>query len=159
MALSRGVVEPTELAGVVAAHRAAGRRIVCTNGCFDVLHRGHVAYLEQARGLGDVLVVGVNDDAGVRRLKGPGRPINTAADRAAVLAALASVTVVTVFTGDTAVGLVERVRPDVYVKGGDYAGAELPEAAVVERHGGRVVLLDYVAGRSTSAIVARIRTA
>ena len=157
MALSC-VVEPAELAGVVAAQRAAGRRIVCTNGCFDVLHRGHVAYLDEARGLGDVLVVGVNDDAGVRRLKGPGRPINTAADRAIVLAALESVTLVSVFSGDTAVGLVERVRPDVYVKGGDYAGAVLPEAAVVQRHGGRVALLDYVAGQSTSAVVARIRT-
>jgi rfaE bifunctional protein nucleotidyltransferase chain/domain len=159
VALSRGVVEPAELASVVADHRAAGRRIVCTNGCFDVLHRGHVAYLDQARALGDVLVVGVNDDAGVRRLKGPGRPINTAADRAAVLAALASVTVVSVFTGETATELVEQVRPDVYVKGGDYAGAVLPEAAVVARYGGRVALLDYVAGRSTSAIVSRIRTA
>jgi len=153
----RMAVPPAELTQLVAWHRALGRTIVCTNGCFDVLHRGHVAYLEAAGALGDVLVVGVNDDAGVRRLKGPGRPINPAEDRAAVVAALACVGHVTVFSGDTALELIEQVRPDVYVKGADYRDQPLPEAAAVKRCGGQVQLIDYLPGRSTSAIVRRIR--
>jgi D-beta-D-heptose 7-phosphate kinase / D-beta-D-heptose 1-phosphate adenosyltransferase len=151
------VIPLARLPEVLAAYRAAGKRIVCTNGCFDVLHRGHVEHLRQARELGDVLVVGVNDDAAVRRLKGPHRPINPAVDRAVVLAALACVEHVTIFPGDDAVGLVELVRPDVYVKGGDYRRRPLPEAAAVAQQGGRVVLLGYFDGRSTSAIVERIR--
>jgi D-beta-D-heptose 7-phosphate kinase / D-beta-D-heptose 1-phosphate adenosyltransferase len=154
--LAPAASEP-ELARLLASHRAAGRRVVCTNGCFDVLHRGHLAYLEQARRLGDVLVVGVNDDASVRRLKGPGRPVNPAEDRAAVLAALACVNHVAIFGGDTAAELVEFVRPDVYVKGADYAARVLPEAAVVARYGGEVRLLELVPNRSTSAIIERIR--
>lgn len=151
------VIPLARLPEVLAPYRAEGKRIVCTNGCFDVLHRGHVDHLRQARDLGDVLVVGVNDDAAVRRLKGPHRPINPEVDRAAVLAALACVELVTIFSGDDAVELVETVRPDVYVKGADYRRRPLPEAAAVARQGGRVELLDYVDGRSTSAIVERIR--
>jgi rfaE bifunctional protein nucleotidyltransferase chain/domain len=154
---SRAPVDLATLTRRLAWHRALGQSIVVTNGCFDVLHRGHVEYLDAAAGLGDVLVVGINDDAGVRRLKGAGRPINPAEDRATVLAALASVGYVTVFGGETAAELVEPVRPDVYVKGADYAGSPLPEAEVVRRYGGDVRLLEYVDGRSTSAIVARIR--
>lgn len=146
-----------DLARLLESHRDAGRRIVCTNGCFDVLHRGHVAYLEQARRLGDVLVVGVNDDDSVRRLKGPGRPVNPVEDRATVVAALACVDHVAVFGGDTAEELVELIRPDVYVKGADYTSRALPEAAVVARHGGEVRLLDLIPDRSTSAIIERIR--
>ena len=141
----------------LAGLRASGHRVVCTNGCFDVLHRGHVSYLEAARRLGDVLVVGINDDEGVRRLKGADRPVNTAEDRAAVLAALACVDLVTIFAGDTAEGLVELVRPDTYVKGGDYSARPLPEADVVRRYGGQVRLLDYVPDRSTTAMIDRIR--
>jgi len=151
------VTPMAELAAALAPHRAAGDRIVCTNGCFDVLHRGHVAYLEQARSLGDVLVVGLNDDASVRRLKGPHRPINPAEDRAAVLAALACVGHVTVFTHDDAVALVELIQPDVYVKGSDYLSRPLPEAAAVAHQGGRVELVDLLDGRSTTAIMDRIR--
>ena len=151
------VIPLARLPEVLAPYRAEGKRIVCTNGCFDVLHRGHVDHLRQARDLGDVLVVGVNDDAAVRRLKGPHRPINPDVDRAAVLAALACVELVTIFSGDDAVELVEMVRPDVYVKGADYRRRPLPEAAAVAHQGGRVELLDYVDGRSTSAIVERIR--
>ncbi len=151
------VIPLARLPEVLTPYRAEGKRIVCTNGCFDVLHRGHVDHLRQARELGDVLVVGVNDDAAVRRLKGPHRPINPDDDRAAVLAALACVEHVTIFPGDDAVGLVELVRPDVYVKGGDYRRRRLPEAAAVAHQGGRVVLLGYFDGMSTSAIVERIR--
>ncbi|SHF29440.1 D-glycero-beta-D-manno-heptose 1-phosphate adenylyltransferase [Streptoalloteichus hindustanus] len=153
-----GPVDADHLARLVAEHRAAGRRIVFTNGCFDVLHRGHVAYLNQAKRLGDVLVVAVNDDAGVTRLKGPDRPVNPAVDRAAVLAALSCVDHVVVFPEDTPAALLERLRPDVYVKGGDYTAQMLAEAGLVRRLGGEVRILDYVPDHSTSAVIARIRS-
>jgi rfaE bifunctional protein kinase chain/domain/rfaE bifunctional protein nucleotidyltransferase chain/domain len=146
-----------ELAAVVAAHRQAGRRIVFTNGCFDVLHRGHIAYLNQAKRLGDVLVVAVNDDDSVRRLKGPGRPVNSASDRAAVLAALSCVDHVTTFAADTTSGLITRLRPDVYAKGGDYTPEMLPETPAVRAYGGEVRILDYLPDRSTTAVLQRIR--
>lgn len=141
----------------VTAHRAAGRRIVLTNGCFDVLHRGHTRYLNQAKQLGDVLVVALNDDAGVRRLKGPDRPINPIADRAGVIASLSCVDYVTVFDTDTLVPLIEELRPDIYAKGGDYTAQMLEETPAVEACGGRVSILDYVPERSTAAVVQRIR--
>ncbi|HEY0495694.1 MAG TPA: D-glycero-beta-D-manno-heptose 1-phosphate adenylyltransferase [Kutzneria sp.] len=151
------MLDHDELAAAVAAHRAAGRRIVFTNGCFDVLHRGHIAYLNQAKRLGDVLVVAVNDDGSVRRLKGPGRPVNSASDRAAVLAALSCVDHVTTFATDTTAGLISRLRPDVYAKGGDYTPEMLPETPVVRACGGEVRILDYLPDRSTSAVIERIR--
>jgi len=132
--------------------------VVFTNGCFDVLHRGHVAYLNQAKRLGDVLVVAVNSDASVRRLKGPGRPVNPVEDRAAVLAALSCVDYVVVFEEDSPAALIEAVRPDIYVKGGDYTLDMIPERALVEAIGGQVRVLDYVADRSTTAIIERIRS-
>jgi rfaE bifunctional protein nucleotidyltransferase chain/domain/rfaE bifunctional protein kinase chain/domain len=146
-----------ELAAVVAEHRRAGRRIVFTNGCFDVLHRGHVAYLEQARRLGDVLIVALNSDASVARLKGPDRPVNPEADRASVMAALRCVDHVVIFSEDTPISLLELVRPEVYAKGGDYTPQMLPETPVVRRLGGEVRVLDYLSDHSTSAIVRRIR--
>jgi rfaE bifunctional protein nucleotidyltransferase chain/domain len=155
--VSGGALEPAELVATVDGHRRAGRRIVFTNGCFDVLHRGHVEYLEQARLLGDVLVVAVNDDDGVARLMGPGRPVNPAGDRAALLAALRCVDHVTIFSEATPIRLIELVRPDVYAKGGDYTPELLPETPVVRGLGGQVRILDYLADRSTTAIVARIR--
>ena len=142
---------------VVATHRLAGRRIVFTNGCFDIIHRGHVEYLRQARALGDVLVVGLNSDESVRRLKGPDRPVNPAEDRAAVLSALRSVDHVVVFEEDTPVRLVDLIRPDVYVKGGDYTIDRLPEAPVVHAYGGEVRILPYVPGRSTTQTLDRMR--
>ncbi|PZE67597.1 D-glycero-beta-D-manno-heptose 1-phosphate adenylyltransferase [Curtobacterium sp. MCBD17_021] len=151
------VVDHDELAAAVEKARRAGRRIVFTNGCFDVVHRGHTTYLRQASELGDLLVVALNDDDSVRRLKGPERPINTAEDRAGVLAALACVDLVTVFATDTPIPLIERIRPDVYVKGGDYSPEMLSETEVVRAHGGEVVMVDYVAEHSTSAVVRRIR--
>ncbi|MFC0029306.1 D-glycero-beta-D-manno-heptose 1-phosphate adenylyltransferase [Micromonospora chaiyaphumensis] len=146
-----------ELAAIVAEHRRAGRSIVFTNGCFDVLHPGHVRYLTQARALGDLLVVAVNSDGSVRRLKGPDRPVNPVEDRTALLAALECVDHVVVFEEDSPAKLIEAVRPDVYVKGGDYPPEMVPEAPLVRRLGGQVRTLGYVPDRSTSAIIDRIR--
>jgi D-beta-D-heptose 7-phosphate kinase / D-beta-D-heptose 1-phosphate adenosyltransferase len=142
-----------------AAYRAQGRRIVFTNGCFDILHRGHVTYLERAKGLGDVLIVAVNTDASVRRLKGPSRPINTLDDRLLVLEALSCVDNVVAFDTDTPEALIEAVRPDVFAKGGDYTRESLPEAALVERLGGAVQILPLVDDRSTTGIIRRARAA
>ena len=140
--------------------RAAGRQVVFTNGHFELLHPGHVRYLQQARSLGDCLVVGLNDDAATRRLKGPGRPLLSEEARAEVLAALACVDYVVVFGEDTAEQLVRALRPEVYVKGGDYApeagGKPLPEAAIVRAYGGRVALVPLVSGYSTTALIREI---
>ena len=148
-----------ELARRLDDERAVGRRVVLTNGCFDVLHRGHTTYLTQAKQLGDVLVVALNDDASTRRLKGPGRPINALADRAGVLSALSCVDYVTSFGTDTAVPLIRRLRPDLYAKGGDYTPQMLEETAAVVEGGGEVRILDYVSDHSTTGIVDRIRGA
>jgi D-beta-D-heptose 7-phosphate kinase/D-beta-D-heptose 1-phosphate adenosyltransferase len=141
----------------VAFHKRQGRRVVFTNGCFDLLHRGHVDLLNRAKALGDVLVVGLNTDAGVRALKGPGRPLTTLEDRAQVLAALSCVDLLVAFDEPTAGALVERLRPDVYVKGGDLLHEPVPEAPLVEAYGGQVRILPLAEERSTSAIVERIR--
>ncbi|MGC5017073.1 D-glycero-beta-D-manno-heptose 1-phosphate adenylyltransferase [Micromonospora sp. DT47] len=151
------LVGPDELEVIVTHHRRAGRSIVFTNGCFDVLHPGHVRYLEQARALGDLLVVAVNSDGSVRRLKGPDRPVNPVEDRITLLAALACVDHVVVFEEDSPARLIGAVRPDVYVKGGDYPPEMVPEAPLVRRLGGQVRTLGYVPDRSTSAIIERIR--
>ncbi|MDG4774465.1 D-glycero-beta-D-manno-heptose 1-phosphate adenylyltransferase [Solwaraspora sp. WMMD792] len=151
--------DPADLVEQVRVQRAAGARIVFTNGCFDVLHRGHVGYLAEAAALGDLLIVAVNSDHSVRRLKGPDRPVNPVEDRVAVLAALTSVDHVVVFEEDSPAGLIERIRPDVYVKGGDYPPDMVPEAPLVRRLGGAVHILGYVADRSTSAVIDRIRSA
>ena len=145
------------LADLVASHRSRGRRIAFTNGCFDVLHAGHVAHLREARALGDVLVVGLNGDESVRRLKGPDRPVNSVEDRAAVLSGISGVDHLVVFATDTAAELLEVVRPDVYVKGGDYTPEMLPEAALVERLGGEVVTLGWVDELATDELLDRIR--
>jgi len=141
----------------VQADRAAGRTIVFTNGCFDVLHQGHTSYLAQAARLGDVLVVAVNSDRSVRELKGVHRPINCEGERAAVLAALRWVSYVTVFDTDTPIPLLQRLQPDIYAKGGDYTPEMLRETAVVKSYGGEVRILDYVPAHSTSGLVERIR--
>lgn len=146
-----------ELAKAVAAHRKRGRTIVLTNGCYDILHPGHVALLERAKALGDVLVVGVNSDASVRALKGEGRPVNSLSHRMRVLSALSFVDHLVAFGDSTADRLVELVRPDVYVKGGDYTLDTIPEAPAVERLGGRVEILPHFGNESTSRIIDRIR--
>ncbi|HZR99044.1 MAG TPA: D-glycero-beta-D-manno-heptose 1-phosphate adenylyltransferase [Chloroflexota bacterium] len=139
----------------VAALRGRGGRLVLTNGCFDLLHVGHVRYLQAARRLGDFLVVGVNSDASVRQLKGPGRPIVTAAERAELVAALGCVDAVVIFDSATAEPLVAALRPEVYVKGADYTEATLPEARLVRAYGGAVTLLPTVPGASTTALLER----
>ncbi|MEV5748577.1 D-glycero-beta-D-manno-heptose 1-phosphate adenylyltransferase [Actinoallomurus sp. NPDC052308] len=142
---------------VVRRVRERGGRVVATGGCFDLLHAGHVSMLREARRLGDCLVVCINSDASVRALKGPDRPVVPASDRARVLTALECVDAVAVFDELTPVELLERLGPDVWVKGADYSGDDLVEADVVRRHGGEVVLLPYLNGRSTSRLVARVR--
>lgn len=145
------------LSAFAAALRAHGQRIVFTNGCFDILHVGHVRYLGAARALGDCLVVGLNSDASVRRLKGPERPVNEEADRAEVLDALRAVDYVTIFDEPTAAELIEIIRPDVYVKGGDYTIATLPEEKIVRGYGGRVEFIDLVPERSTTRVIEKLR--
>lgn len=139
--------------------RRGGRRLVVTNGCFDLLHVGHVTYLEAARRLGDALLVGLNSDESVRALKGAGRPLNPEADRAAVLAALESVSAVCIFSEATAVRFLADAQPDIYVKGGDYTldSINQEERRVVEEAGGRIVILPAVPGKSTTALLAHWR--
>jgi rfaE bifunctional protein nucleotidyltransferase chain/domain len=152
------VLDQDALIELVGRRRAEGRSIVFTNGCFDVLHRGHVRYLDQARSLGDLLVVAVNSDDSVRRIKGTDRPVNPVEDRVAVLAALSCVDHVVIFEEDSPAALIEAVRPDLYVKGGDYPPEMVPEAPLVRRLGGEVRTLGYVPDRSTSAVIDRIRS-
>lgn len=154
---TRVVADAGRLAARVEFYRRQGRRVVFTNGCFDILHRGHITYLNRAKALGDILIVGVNSDGSVRRLKGPERPINTLEDRAAVLAALSCVDHIIAFDDDTPIGIIRAIRPDVYIKGGDYTREMLPEAPVVEALGGVVQILPYVEDRSTTGIIERIR--
>jgi rfaE bifunctional protein kinase chain/domain/rfaE bifunctional protein nucleotidyltransferase chain/domain len=151
------LLDAASLAAIVDEQRVAGRRVVFTNGCFDVVHRGHVASLNQAKRLGDVLVVALNSDDSVARLKGPGRPLNPLADRAAVIGALSCVDHVTAFDADTPAELLELLRPDVYAKGGDYTPEMLRESATVAGYGGQLVILDYLPDRSTTSLVDRIR--
>lgn len=138
-------------------YRQQGHRLVVTNGCFDILHRGHITYLNRAKLLGDVLIVGVNSDASIRRLKGPGRPINNLEDRIQVLAALSCIDHLVPFDEDTPCNLVRSIRPDVFVKGGDYTRDRLPEAEIVEAYGGVVQILPLVQDRSTTGIIERIQ--
>jgi rfaE bifunctional protein nucleotidyltransferase chain/domain len=148
---------PAEARAKLELWRAAAAKVVFTNGVFDLLHRGHVEYLEEARALGDRLVVGLNTDASVRRLKGASRPIMGEGDRAAVLGALSCVDLVILFEDDTPQRLIEAVRPHVLVKGGDYALADIVGREFVEAHGGKVATVPLREGLSTSEIVKRIR--
>jgi len=154
---AQGVTSAPSLADRLAAERSEGRRIVMTNGCFDILHAGHVAYLEQARALGDRLVVAVNDDASVARLKGPDRPVTPLDQRMALLSGLAAVDWVVPFGEDTPAALVEQLAPDILVKGGDYRVEDVAGGEWVRRHGGEVVILDYIEGPSTTSLIERIR--
>jgi D-beta-D-heptose 7-phosphate kinase/D-beta-D-heptose 1-phosphate adenosyltransferase len=151
------ILDQEALVTAVTEARAQGERVVMTNGCFDILHQGHVAYLQQARRLGDRLVVAVNDDDSVRRLKGQGRPINGVESRMAVLAGLASVDWVCPFGEDTPEDLICRVRPDILVKGGDYSPDQIAGAECVRRSGGEVRVLPFLPGHSTSRIIGEIK--
>ncbi len=137
--------------------RDGGQKVVFTNGCFDILHAGHVRYLNKARSFGDCLVLGLNTDSSVSRIKGPSRPINSQLDRAEVVGALKSVDYVVFFDEPTAEALIRQVRPDVYVKGGDYTLDTLPEGQIVLGYGGKVELVQLVEGRSTTNVIARIK--
>ena len=134
------------------------RKIVFTNGCFDILHFGHVHYLLEAKKLGNLLVIGLNSDDSVRRLKGPSRPINGEMERAFVLAALACVDYVTLFEEDTPENLIKTVKPDVLVKGGDYALAQIVGADFVKQHGGTVTTIPFVEGYSSTRIIEQLKT-
>lgn len=156
-ATGKYVTDLSDLVARLALYRQQGQRIVFTNGCFDILHRGHITYLNQAKHLGDILIVGLNSDESVRRLKGPTRPINSVDDRAEVLAALSCIDHIASFSEDMPTRLIEAIRPDIYVKGGDYTRETLPEAPLVEALGGEVHILPYLQDLSTSGIIERIR--
>jgi D-beta-D-heptose 7-phosphate kinase/D-beta-D-heptose 1-phosphate adenosyltransferase len=149
------VIPRRAVRALCARLRREGKRIVFTNGCFDILHAGHAQYLQKAATLGDLLFVGLNGDASVRRLKGPGRPVQKAADRAYLLASLSCVSYVAVFSEDTPLRLIRDVMPDVLVKGGDWKGREIVGADVVEANGGTVRTIRFLPGRSTTSIIAR----
>jgi rfaE bifunctional protein nucleotidyltransferase chain/domain len=148
MQISRSI-----LALVCQEARLSGKKIVFTNGCFDILHSGHVTYLEAAKKLGDVLIIGLNTDSSVRRLKGESRPVNTESDRAIVVGALKSVDYVVLFDEETPLELIRLLTPDVLVKGGDYTPETIVGAEVVQENGGSVVVIPLVAGKSTTAII------
>ena len=152
------VISWDQLASWRAAMRAKGRKLVVTNGCFDLLHLGHITYLESARTFGDALLVGINSDASVRELKGAERPVNNEADRAAVISALESVSAACVFTDKAATRFLQAAQPDVWVKGGDYTLETLnqDERRAVESTGGRIVLIPFVPGKSTTSLLEKI---
>ena len=134
-----------------------GKQVVFTNGCFDILHVGHMTYLEEAKEFGDYLFFVVNSDESVKRLKGPTRPINSEVDRAELLAGLKAVDYTVIFTEDTPVELIGELKPSIHVKGGDYKKEDLPETKVVESYGGRVEIVSLVEGKSTSNVVKKIQ--
>lgn len=150
------LIDPNDIEQLCEILHRAGQKIVFTNGCFDILHAGHVRYLEKARSFGDCLVLGLNTDASVRGNKGASRPINGELDRAEVVGALKAVDYVVLFGEKTAETIIAKVRPDVYVKGGDYTLETLPEAKIVQSYGGRVEFVQMVAGRSTTNVIKKI---
>jgi D-beta-D-heptose 7-phosphate kinase / D-beta-D-heptose 1-phosphate adenosyltransferase len=154
---AKKILPPSTAARWAKSFQKNGKRVVFTNGCFDLLHSGHVTYLEQARLLGDALVVALNGDGSVRRLKGKGRPLVTLKDRARVMAALECVDAVTWFHDTTPVKLVGKLKPKIYVKGGDWDVANIPEYPVVKSYGGKALALNFVKGRSTTRLIEKAR--
>jgi rfaE bifunctional protein nucleotidyltransferase chain/domain len=156
--VDKRILDLPALVAAVAPLRAGGRRVVLTNGCFDLVHAGHVDGLERAKALGDLLVVALNSDASVRGLKGPGRPVNSEHDRARVVAALRAVDFVTIFDSTRATAVIQALRPDVYAKGGDYTVESLnpEELAALRGAGSEIIILPLVPGRSTTAILGRL---
>ncbi len=151
------LIERNSIAGTCEKFRRENKKIVFTNGCFDILHAGHVRYLTAAKKFGDILIVGLNTDESVRRLKGENRPINSEEDRAEVLLGLKAVDHVVFFGERTAENLISEIKPDVYVKGGDYTLETLPESKIVQSYGGRVEFINLVAGRSTTNVIEKIK--
>ena len=152
------VIQRSALKGILEEHSRRGEKIVFTNGCFDILHVGHLRYLEQARALGDLLVVGINTDESVRRMKGPERPFVPEEERAEMLAGLECVDYVTFFSEPTPIETIEELKPHIHAKGGDYQISQIPEARVVESYGGRVAILPLVPGKSTTGLINHVRT-
>ena len=154
LSANEGIITQDELENIVKALKKEGRKIVFTNGCFDILHLGHIKYLEKAKSFGDVLIVGVNSDASVKRLKGESRPVNPEYDRAYLLSALKSVDFVTIFDEDTPYGLIKAIQPDILVKGGDYKGKEVVGSDIAKE----LRLVDFVDGKSTTSIIEKINS-
>ena len=154
--MKRKLKNHDELRQIVQDLRAAGKRVVFTNGCFDIIHTGHVRYLNVAKGYGDVLVVAINSDDSVQRLKGPKRPIMTQEERAEVLAALGMVDYVTVFEEDDPHHVIAELMPDVLVKGGDWAVEQIIGRDIVEANGGKVYSIPYIEGASTTGVIERV---
>jgi len=151
------IIPYNEIKNIIEELKADGKTVVFTNGCFDILHAGHVRYLQAAKQLGDCLILGLNSDQSVRTIKGPTRPINHQDDRAEVLSALSAVDYVVIFDEPTAEKLVTEIKPTIYVKGGDYNIKELPEATIVAQYGGQTILIPEVPGRSTSNIIKKMQ--
>ena len=150
------IVSESQLQSLLSQHKAQKKTVVFTNGCFDILHAGHVRYLNAAGELGDILIIGLNSDSSVSALKGPTRPVNIEDDRAEVIAGLEAVDHIVIFNDATAERLVALIKPDIYVKGGDYTVDKLPEAQVAAAYGGKTVLIPEVPGRSSSNIIKKI---
>ena len=146
-----------ELAEIVAKARAVGKKVVFTNGIFDFIHSGHAEYLEKARELGDMFVLAINSDESTRRIKGPTRPINAEHDRALILASLRCIDYVTIFNEDTPVNIIDKLKPSIHVKGGDYDPEKMPETATVRKHGGDVIIIPLVEGYSNSKQFSKIQ--
>lgn len=150
------VVELKKLLNIVGELKKQNKIIVTTNGCFDIIHAGHVKYLKHAKELGDVLIVCLNSDASVQRLKGPTRPLNYQDDRAEVMSSLEAVNYVVIFEEDTPVDVLAKIKPDIHVKGGDYTEETLPETKVIKEGGGKIQFIPFVEGRSTTNIINKI---
>jgi len=149
-------LELNNLLNIINGLKNQNKTIVTTNGCFDILHAGHVRYLKQAKELGDILIVCLNSDESVKRLKGPSRPINHEQDRAEVMSSLGCVDFVVIFEEDTPANILEQIKPNIHVKGGDYTEDTLPETAVIKAGGGKIQFLPFVEGRSTTNVINKI---
>ncbi len=155
--ITRKIISPEELPKKLAYWKFQNKKIVFTNGCFDILHLGHVDYLSKAAGQGDILVVGLNTDASVQRLKGPGRPVNDQTARARLMASLFFITAVVFFDEETPYELIKTIQPDVLVKGSDYKAEDIVGYDIVKEKGGEVVTIDFLEGYSTSGIIQKLR--
>ncbi len=153
-----GLIERKDLKSVVKKIKEEDKTIVTTNGCFDILHVGHVRYLNESKKHGDVLIVCLNSDSSVRKLKGESRPLNSEKDRAEVLLGLESVDYVVIFEEDTPSELLEIIKPDIHTKGGDYDASTLPESPVILRNNGKMVFINFVEGKSTTSIIDKMKT-
>lgn len=151
------ILELQDLLKKVSGIKADMKTLVTTNGCFDIIHAGHVRYLKEAKSLGDTLVVCLNSDESVKKLKGDSRPINSQEDRAEVLAALKSVDYVVIFEENTPVDILEKIKPNIHVKGGDYSEETLPEASVIKKNGGDIMFIPLVEGRSTTSLINKLK--